>query len=432
MTTLTAHQEDAVRAVSRWFSDPGQQVFYLSGPAGSGKSTLLPFILESCGLRPEEFAIVAPTGKAAKVASSKLVQQGIRTTCMTIHKAIYIPRAHAAEMVLNEIDSLDYRIEEAERRGDGTTVSDLRKTLAEKSTELDRLLEGSDGPKFKLNPDSIVKTVKLIVCDEAGMVGSRIAEDLLSFGVPILAVGDDNQLPPVKDDPGLTLHGPDFLLTEIHRQAQDSPIIHLATLARTGKAIPYGSYGDGVDVVSKRDDDATLDMGREAQVLCGTNKSRWSLTRKIRRALGYHGLPPMAGEPMIVCQNSKAHPDLVNGSFVSPITDVAPLTNGGMYYMAHVKTEDGHERSLRCYQGLIEEHQKFQKGYATAPNHLAFKARIEGEHLDWGWVITTHKAQGSGWPDVIVHNESSVFKSDGWRWLYTAITRAEQKLTLVT
>lgn len=432
MTTLTAHQEDAVKAVSRWFHDPFKQVFYLSGPAGSGKSTLLPFILEACKLNPEDVIILAPTGKAAKVAKEKIRDQGITADCMTIHKGIYLPKAQAAEVVSSQIDNLDARIIEAERDGNIALVGGLRKELEQKCMELDRLLEGDDGPKFRLNMDAPVKMRKLIVCDEAGMVGSRVADDLKSFGIIILAVGDDNQLPPVKDTPGLTNDGPDFLLTEVHRQAKESPIIYLATLAREGKRIEYGRYGEDVDVISRRDDNATLDMHREAQVICGTNKTRWSVTRKIRKALGYHGFPPMIGEPMIVCKNSKAHPDLVNGSFVSPIQNVAELQRGAMYYMAHVETEDGFERVLRCYQGLIEEHDKFQKGYATAPSHLAFKAQIEGEHLDWGWVITCHKAQGSGWPDVIVHNESSVFKADGWRWLYTALTRSSKRLTLIT
>ena len=71
------------------------------------------------------------------------------------------------------------------------------------------------------------KEIKLIVVDEAPMVDRRLAMDLISFGLPIIALGDLHQLPPIFGDPVFMVH-PDYQLTEVMRQAKDSPILALS------------------------------------------------------------------------------------------------------------------------------------------------------------------------------------------------------------
>ena len=93
-----------------------------------------------------------------------------------------------------------------------------------------------------LNEQSIVRDAELIVLDEVSMVGEEMARDLLAFGKPILVLGDPGQLPPIKGDGAFTRDAPDVMLTEIHRQAGESAIIRLATLARQGQPIPYGEH----------------------------------------------------------------------------------------------------------------------------------------------------------------------------------------------
>ncbi len=67
------------------------------------------------------------------------------------------------------------------------------------------------------------------------MVDEQLGKDLLSFGTPILVLGDPAQLPPISGGGFFTEHEPDILLTEIHRQARDNPIIRLALDVREGR-----------------------------------------------------------------------------------------------------------------------------------------------------------------------------------------------------
>jgi exodeoxyribonuclease V len=98
-------------------------------------------------------------------------------------------------------------------------------------------------PRFVLNEQSPARR-RLIVLDEVSMVGEEMARDLLAFGKPILVLGDPGQLPPIKGEGAFTEAAPDVMLTEIHRQAGESAIIRLATMARQGQPIPYGEHDD--------------------------------------------------------------------------------------------------------------------------------------------------------------------------------------------
>jgi exodeoxyribonuclease-5 len=102
-------------------------------------------------------------------------------------------------------------------------------------------------------------------------------------------------------------------------------------------------------------------------------------------------------------------------------------------FTAAVRTEDGQriggERErFRIYKGHFDEH--------VAPDpererrdHWKKKTLIEAV---WGWAITCHKSQGSQWPNIIVFDDGlGRTAEDRARWLYTAITRAEQGLVLL-
>ena len=124
----------------------------------------------------------------------------------------------------------------------------------------------------------------MIVLDEVSMVGEEMARDLLAFGKPILVLGDPGQLPPIKGEGAFTQATPDIMLTEIHRQAGESAIIHLATLAREHKPIPYGEHDTFVWKMPRNraqdslnppyDDSSNGDCGLEcvsASVISGCN-----------------------------------------------------------------------------------------------------------------------------------------------------------------
>lgn len=448
---LSDQQGKAVRNIVDWYSEGvscggnwDKQSHELAGFAGTGKSTILPFIIDDLGLTSNDVAFAAPTGKASKVMASKLIGQGFTgADCRTVHSLIYQPKMMKAEVLEKELQEAkanclqlrnmggdgpgQIKVEDAKAR-----IKELEKQIEILERDLDRAYDHST-PRFQLNPESTLVTgnKKLVVIDEGSMVGKEMAEDLLSFGLPILIMGDPGQLPPVGEDMGFDLENPDTFLTEIHRQAADNPIIRLATMIRKGDRPDFGDYGQGVKVITPKQDIYTYDTERDAQIICGTNKTRWKMTSKLRRESGFLTTAPQNGEPLIICKNSKVHPALVNGTPVFSGIDHGDLEEGAARLLMTVYDEDGKKFEMFVYQGLFEEHLKREKGYCTADKQSGFRARIKDNHVDFGWVITCHKSQGSQWDEVIVHDESGVFREDCDKWLYTAVTRAAERLIIV-
>lgn len=446
--TLSTLQDRGSADIAEWFrscipNEVGQK-FYLGGYAGTGKTSIIPSIIDRCKLNFQDVAFCAPTGKAAKVITGKL--RGMYNTseikAKTIHSSIYIPARAKVEALREEVKALEdslgaFQMRAVEFMNDMDAFKqrcdEMERKLEDKKDEFDAANRAyrRSGPSFVLNTDAPIRDCKLIVVDEASMVGEDIAQDLMEFGVPVLAIGDPAQLPPVGDKPGLAVGRPDFFLDEIHRQARDNPIIQLSMDIREGKSIKTGKMGDKVTIVSRHKDDWTLNPDYNAQVICGTHKRRWGLTSKIRKMCGYDSNAPMVDEPLLVCKNSKKYENLVNGSFVT--CDVSPgeLTEGHASFEITITDELGDQYSMDVYQGTFEEHKAREKDFYTAPQFEAFDAKRKAEMLDFGWVITAHKSQGSQWDNVIVHDESGVFKQDAKNWLYTAVTRAADELVVV-
>lgn len=446
--TLSALQDKGSNEIAEWFRDciPNEigQKFYLAGYAGTGKTSIIPSIIDRCNLDFKHVAFCAPTGKAAKVITGKL--RGMYGTkdilAKTIHSSIYIPARAKVEALREEIKVLEENLGAFQMRAvefikdmDAfqTRCAEMQSKLDDKKDEFDAANRAykRSGPSFVLNTDAPIRECKLIVVDESSMVGEEIASDLQEFGIPILAIGDPAQLPPVGDKPGLAVGRPDFFLDEIHRQAADNPIIRLSMDIREGKTLSPGTMGDKVTIVKRRNDKWTLNPDYNAQVICGTHRTRWGLTAKIRDMCGYESNAPMPDEPLLVCKNSKKYENLVNGSFVT--CDSAPdgLTEGDSSFSVSITDELGDKYSMEVYQGTFEEHEAREKDYFSAPQFEAFDAKRKAEMLDFGWVITAHKSQGSQWDNVIVHDESGAFRKDAKNWLYTAVTRASDELVVV-
>lgn len=459
--TLTEQQWAGVKEAAGWYkeadarradfesmrytaADNSGQYFTFCGYAGSGKSTCVGTMIEELGLLEEEVMFMAPTGKAAKVLSKKLRADGWNRDATTIHKAIYMPRAMEADRIKKEIDRLELHREFIISDGQygqahpvaemaALSVDQTDRKLAELEYALREAMD-SEGPSFTLKHiGDIPEEVKLFVVDEASMVGNTLAKDLAMFGRPVLAIGDPGQLPPVGDTWGFDMDDPDVFLTEVHRQAADNPIIRLATMARQGRDLDVGDYGDGVRVVRRKDDDVTLNMERDAMILVGTHRTRWRLTKNIRTALGITCTGPTADEPILVNRNSRRHPSLVNGTILRCLTDHGDLENGNARMTLDLADDDadGLKYTLTCAQPIFEEHVFRKQNSYSAPTKAAFAAKSQCEHLDFGHVLTVHKSQGSEWDDVCVHDESATFRDQGSKWLYTGITRAAKNLTVV-
>jgi len=417
-------QAAAIAAIEDWFRrrTRDQQVFRLFGYAGTGKTTITRHAIGELGLEPMDrtggsggVLYAAFTGKAALVMTRK------GTPASTIHSLIY----KVSEATPEEIERVTRELETL-RKG-LRSMGPAERSFAE--TQIRRLelrLADIHQPRFILNEQSLVRDADLIVLDEVSMVGAEMASDLLAFGKPILVLGDPGQLPPIKGDGAFTDADPDVMLTDIHRQAETSAIIRLATLARQSMPIPYGEHDDFVWKM-RRSDIGPHQFLKGGQVICGRNATRLFLNTAMKQAAGFPDAYPRGLGEKIICLKNRHDLGLVNGMFLdlSDIRDESPLA-----FSASVRTEDGTS---------VPGRQWFYKGHFD--DHVAYDAeRLRRDWRDmrglvesvWGYAITCHKAQGSQWENVIVYDDGlGRTAEDRARWLYTAITRAEQGLVIL-
>lgn len=364
-------QENALKEVKAWLGDPsGKQIFRMLGFAGTGKTTLA----KEMAAEVKGMVLYATfTGKAALVLRKKGCENA-----STIHSLIYTV----------EIDP----------------QTGLR--------------------TFKLNKQSDLADADLLIVDEVSMVGAELANDLLKFKTRILVLGDPAQLPPVKDEGFFINAEPDIMLTEVHRQAQDNPIIRMSMMVRQGERLLPGQYGDCLILrKNERDQD---DLGHKViaadQLLCGLNRSRISYNRRIRAMKSLSG------------QKQPWHPAVNDRIICLKNNRQKGLFNGGMFDVENVKERSG---VLKVVAKSLDEAREpdalsiYEEFFKGEERNLEWQERRKSDEFTFGWAITCHKAQGSEWDDVIIFDESSAFREDKNKWLYTAITRAAQKVTVV-
>jgi len=356
-------QAEAIDRVGRWLRKGEPQVFRLFGYAGVGKTTLARHVAEGA---KGGTAFAAFTGKAAMVMRGKGC-----AGASTIHALIY--RASDSD---------------------------------------------ESGPTFTLNADGPASRAGLIVIDECSMVDEELGRDLLSFGKPVLVLGDPFQLPPVKGGGFFTESPPDAMLTEIHRQAADDPIIRLSEIVRSRGEISEGVYGE-TRVLRRAEIDAAQVMAAD-QVLVGVNRTRRAYNRRIRELNGFDGPLPVAGDRLVCLRNDRAK-GLINGG-VWRVEALGGMRNDYVRMTLRAEDEGGRETVK------VAVLKQFFEG---AEGDLPFSLRRESDEFDYGYALTVHKAQGSQWGRVMLFDESFAFREHRARWLYTGLTRAARRLTLV-
>jgi exodeoxyribonuclease-5 len=439
MTDITPSdtQFKAITAIKHWFQHDTatQPVFGLFGYAGTGKSTVLKFALAEIGLEEHRsgddtggcvpgVVTATFTGKAALVLRRK------GTPARTIHSLIY----SVIQATDEEVEAAEQKIEQA--IADAKWLTGFERTTATATIEAMRqAVSQMKRPRFAVNPKSDAAHARLIVLDEVSMVGEEMARDLLSFGKPILVLGDPGQLPPIEGAGAFTRNAPDIMLTEIHRQAAESAIIRLATMARQGEPIGFGQYDAHVWKMRKMD--VTPEQAlRGGQVICGLNATRRQLNNAMRHAAGFGGtLLPSGPAEKIICLKNQNDLGLINGMFIT-LEDV--VDENSLYFSAIVTDEDGRRIGppqsngsrgrLRIYKGDFEDHVAFDRHR----HDRDWKAKRMLSEATFGWAITGHKAQGSQWENVVVWDDGlGRTEQDRRRWLYTVITRAEQGLVIL-
>lgn len=370
---LSKQQEDALNKVNRWLKSD-KQTFYMAGYAGSGKSTLARHLDASY--------YAAYTGKAAYVLRSKGCHGA-----STIHSLIYHPK-NKSEKRLHE---LLLKQQAAPTTTRAITIERERKNLRR--------------PSFTLNLDSELRGAKLLVIDECSMVNEQIGVDLESFGTKILVLGDPAQLPPVRGGGYFTECKPDVLLTEVHRQARDNPILDLATQIRTSGSLPRKH--PLVQVGLSKEDALSAD-----QLIVGRNATRFNYNARMRELLGYEGPYPQPGERVVCLRNNH----------------LLGILNGGLYRV--VESSADYDSAFMLLKDESTDQQVEVQAHLEifAGEEVPYGNLFDNESFDYGYALTCHKSQGSQWDKVGVVDESGAFRNNASRWLYTAVTRAAEEL----
>lgn len=384
---LSADQKDVLLAIIGWYKQQSAQYLTVGGYAGTGKTTLLAMfrrILHKA--KPDlKIAFCAYTGKASRVLAATLAAHKVvakQDKVSTIHSLMYAPEADA-----------NGRIKRWYKRN---------------TIEYD-----------------------LVVVDEASMVDKIIWQDLLSYNLPILAVGDHGQLPPIGGNFNL-MRGPELRLEKIHRQAEANPIIHLSMLARETGKIKVGNYGSGVRKLDRYDSATNAEveemLRQENMVLSGYNFSRIALNKQMRLYRDYESQKPQLGDTLI-CLKNNWKKGIYNGMIgvIKSIASVEGEDGQVHWYRVELELEDGEF----LYDGKISAHQfNYPK---TLDEYGSLTYRQLGDLFDFGYALTVHKAQGSQAKSVLLFEERNKHMSDeDWRrWLYTGITRAQEHLTIV-
>jgi exodeoxyribonuclease-5 len=249
------------------------------------------------------------------------------------------------------------------------------------------------------------------------MVDEELGRDLLSFGKKVLVLGDPAQLPPVKGGGFFTEAEPDSMLTEVHRQAADNPIVRLSMIIREGGRLDYGVYGE-TQVVRREGLDPSLVTGAD-QVLVGLNRTRRAYNARLRQLRGFTGALPQTGEKLVCLRNNRKK-GLLNGALFT-VKSAGAVRRGKVRLL--VEAEEAAGKLQRV--GVLP--QFFEGGDAEIP----YAQRKDSDEFDYGYALTVHKAQGSQWDDVALFDESFAFREHRARWLYTGVTRAAQRLTVV-
>lgn len=403
---LTEEQQQIEERVVDWLGQgcPGQYIA-IAGYAGTGKTTLLGHtafrLVEANGNIDVRFLTF--TGKASSVLGKKLADFGVggRCSCSTIHSYMYRCKG---------------------------------KTKAGK-------LEFDKKHALEIEGD-------VLVVDEASMLSTKLFRDLLSLDRPIIFVGDPGQLPPINDSTFQPLVDTDLVLKTIHRQALDNPIIQVATHIRKGKfprfkllagKVGQAKAGSKTAVnISKQFKQAT--GAEDSIILCAKNKTRIQINNQVRDIKGYMSEHPLKGERLVCLKNDKDK-GLMNGQcvYVESCDEVSP----GLLYLLKVRIE-GEDRQVSCYAyqksfnrpakelgSLMHEDEDLIKKELRRIDYMA--ADEEPCLFDFGYALSVHKAQGSEWDKVLLIAERmlSQSKEDYFKWLYTGVTRAKDKLFMV-
>ena len=385
MIVLTDEQKNAIVKACAWYYDTSynkKNYFVISGYAGTGKSTIVRTLIEVLGLANYNVLFAAFTGKASLILRIK------GNMANTIHKSFY------------------------------------------------NIYYGDNGMYYFSVKRSLPSTIKLIVIDECSMINDKMINDILSFNLPTIFLGDIGQLPPVIGQNSLLkdVNNIDAQLTKVLRQDDTSGILGLATQSRNGEKLKEGIYKN-CRVLHLKDID---DITKYDIILCWKNSTRKLFNQAVRKELGLKDIYPLKGEKVIGLKNNYFHQIEYQGIPIFPVNGL-PSTVINDYKL----TKDKKNILLDYKPDFIQDpkgpyfrticHSEYFNNYGYNIEKDPFIKDDEDDlvHLDFGYTLTTARSQGSEYKRVLLLDEYRGPEDIHNKFLYTGITRAMQSVDVV-
>lgn len=475
--TMKPDQANALNAIHHFLQDPAADVFVLRGSAGTGKTTLIPALLNTAIELSMRVAMLSPTGRAARIMQTKVVNAFTATTdavlpAMTLHKFLYcLRKMHCGEGVDDEEQLIDLLFTTR------TNTPDVDLLIIDEASMVGDKAMWQEGMQFGSGR---------LLTDLISCLRSDDDDKAASLAVKIIMVGDPAQLPPVGDkispalDPnylsdtfGLQVSGYD--LTEVVRQQSDSALLtaavalrdqiidgvpNTAPLRANHRDIEQISFQQAVSLIAES---VWSDFSMVA--VARTNARVHQYNQAVRQALARPKVEPLSqGERLLVVRNNNPsgfqNGDLIHVHWVSEEPEIINIPYlgtsvrlvfrwGSVGLFHHGQVLDAQEcylleNTLHIHEAGVPELEAWalmqflkQRHPEISPKSSQWReAQEQDPYLNalvvkYGYAMTCHKAQGGEWDQVIVDFSSGGSGLQFDRWVYTAITRASHRLMLV-
>ena len=389
MIELNTSQQKVFNDAIDWWRRGTEQTFEISGPPGSGKSFLIDKIVKALKIDSNRIAPMAYTGSAAINMRTKGMYSA-RTIFSWLYDFIEVP-------VLND-------------KGEPILDPVFNK------------------PKFKMRfvPKSYLPNIDLIIVDEAGMVPEEMRNIIDSMGIPVIAAGDIDQLPPVAGKSGyLTEPWKVHKLTEIMRQANDNTIVQFSQMLIKGIEIPHGKFKN---VTVLYEDEINDNMIAQSDiVICGKNTTRDNINNHIRHNMfGFTNPTPNLGERLVCRKNNwqieSGGINLTNGLVGNCITMIGPdsFNQKDVTFKMSFKPD-----IIDSYFKDIDVDLRYMTSDKKGRDALLETNFSKGNKFEFGYAITTHMSQGSEF-NRGMYFEEYLNKNINRNLHYVGITRFKQ------
>jgi exodeoxyribonuclease-5 len=448
---VTLQQDIVLQQLSEFiFESASNGLYLLKGYAGTGKTSIIGTLVNNLWKIKKSAVLLAPTGRAAKVISNYSGKEAF-----TIHKKIYFPKKDKSGAVRFILQPNKHK-----------------KTI------------------FIVDEASMIPDIP---GDSKLFENGSLLDDLMQyvysgFQCKLLLIGDTAQLPPVKLDLSPALNAENLELnynkevlkmelTEVVRQHQDSGILVNATTLRESlstsvfDAFKFDLEGytdivrliDGQEIMDAINDSYSSLGHEETAIIVRSNKRANQYNQQIRSRILFNEHELTAGDFLMVVKNNyfwiKATSEagfIANGDIIK-VLEVFHIKELYGFRFAEVKVQMvdypkmrpfetvllldtisseapslPYDESNRLYQEVMKDYEnetsKYRK-FLKVKNNEFFNAL----QVKFSYAMTCHKSQGGQWHTVFVEQPylPNGIDRDYLRWLYTAVTRAKEKLYLI-